>query len=113
MDRAEYDEYAEEGMAIAERVMTKLAAFLSKRDIKLTIVVFPHPIQLLKKDLDSLHVKFWRDWTTRNKADFINLYPYFINNRDPEEIYRDFYIPYDIHFNPKGHAFFASSLETC
>lgn len=110
VDSAEYDEYAEEGMAIAEKVMTKLFKFLAERNIHMTVVVFPWPVQIANKDLDSLHVRFWKDWTTKNGVDFINMFPYYINDRDPEQVYQDFYIPYDFHFNAKGHAYFASKF---
>ena len=74
VDCAEYDEYAEEGMAIADRVMTKLAKFLAERNIVMTVVVFPYPVQIANKDRDSLHVRFWKDWTTKNGVDFINMF---------------------------------------
>ena len=106
----EYDEYAEQGMKIADQVMTQLNDFLVRRNIPLTIVVFPWPIQIAKKDLESLHVKFWRDWTAKNGAKFMNFFPYYINDRRPEDVYKDYYIPYDSHFNERGHQFFASKF---
>ena len=110
LDSTEYSEYAEEGMKVADRAMTNLAKFLAARKIHMTIVVFPWPVQIVNKDLDSLHVRFWRNWATKNGVDFINMFPDYINDRDPEQIYQDFYIPYDFHFNTKGHAYFASKF---
>ena len=90
--------------------MTKLSDFLSSRNIPLTIVAFPWPIQIAKKDLESKHVKFWRDWAAKNGARFMNFFPYYINDRSPEEVYNEFFVPYDFHFSERGHRFFASKF---
>lgn len=104
---SEYREYAEKGMEIADREMTKLNDFLSERGIGLTIAVYPLPDQIVQKDLDSKHVRFWRDWSARNKVKFINLFPAFIDGRDPKEVHREYFIPYNFHFNERGHELIA------
>jgi hypothetical protein len=100
---SEYREYAVKGMEIADRSMSKLNDFLSKRGIGLTIVIYPLPDQIVQRDLDSKHVKFWRDWSARNNVKFINLFPAFIDQRSAEEVYSAYFVPYNFHFNEQGH----------
>ena len=104
----EYQEYGIEGLQVAEKVMTKLSDFLAKRKIGLTVVVYPWPDQIVKRDLDSRQVLFWRDWAERNNAGFLNLFPAFIDQRPAEEVYRKYFIPYDNHFNEQGHEMVAA-----
>ena len=107
---SEYREYAEKGMEIADRSMSKLNHFLSERGISLTIAVYPLPDQIVQKDLDSKHVKFWRHWSARNNVKFINLFPAFIDGRDPKEVHREYFIPYNFHFNERGHELIARTF---
>ena len=104
----EYQEYGIKGLQVAEKVMTKLSDFLAKRKIGLTVVVYPWPDQIVKRDLDSRQVLFWRGWAERNNAGFLNLFPAFIDQRPAEEVYRKYFIPYDNHFNEQGHEMVAA-----
>lgn len=104
---SEYKEYAEKGMEIADRSMAKLNDFLTKRGIRLTIAVYPLPDQIVQKDLDSKHVRFWRDWSARNNAKFINLFPSFIDGRLAKEVHEQYFIPFNFHLNEKGHEWIA------
>jgi hypothetical protein len=107
---SEFQEYAVKGMEIADRTMSKLNDFLSGREIGLTIAVYPPPDQIVQKDLDSKHVKFWRDWSARNNAKFINLFPAFIDGRDPKEVVGDYFIPYNYHLSERGHELIARKV---
>lgn len=106
----EYRAYGEEGLRVADDVMTRLADFLRRRNVKLTVVVYPWPIQIAERDLDSRQVRFWRRWAAKNGAGFIDLFPDFIDGRDPKAVYTEYFIPYDIHFSERGHAFVASKF---
>jgi len=95
---------------VADDVMTRLADFLRRRDVKLTVVVYPWPLQIAEKDLDSRQVRFWRAWAAKTGAGFIDLFPSFIDGRDAKKVYAEYFIPYDIHFNDQGHALVASKF---
>jgi len=102
-DDKEYREYGIKGLDIASKAMSKLRRLLAERGIRMTVVVYPWPDQVAQKDLDSLQVRFWREWTDKNNAGFVNLFPNFIDDRPAEDLYKTYYIPYDNHFNELGH----------
>jgi len=106
----EYEEYGKKGLAVASAAMTKLSRFLADRKVSLTVVVYPWPAQIDKKDLDSLQVRFWRDWAEKTGSGFVNLFPFFIDGRDPKKVYQEYFIPFDIHFNKKGHKLVAAKF---
>ena len=97
------ERYGKLGLEKATGHMDQLAALLSTYGIKLTVVVYPWPNQIFQRDKDSLQIRHWRAWSTRNSAGFIDLFPYFIDDRDAEQVIRDHFIPGDIHWNQKGH----------
>jgi hypothetical protein len=109
-DEKEYNEYGIKGLKVAGNALSKLSTFLKKRNISLTIVVYPWPDQIIKKDLNSRQVKFWKSWTVKNDAKFLNLFPVFINDLPAEEAYNKFFIPHDNHFNEQGHKIVAEKF---
>ena len=106
----EYDAFGEIGLKVASEAMTKLNQFLTRKKINLTVVVYPWPFQIAKMDIDSLQVRFWRDWAEKTDSGFINLFPYFFDARDPKIVYQEYFIPFDIHFNGKGHELVAAKF---
>ncbi|MBT7943551.1 MAG: hypothetical protein HN719_09375 [Alphaproteobacteria bacterium] len=109
-DEKEYNDYGIKGLAVAGDAMSKLREFLSKRNIGMTVVVYPWPDQIVQKDLDSRQVKFWRNWATENNAQFLNLFPSFIDGRPAKEVYEKYFIPHDNHFNEQGHEMVAEKF---
>ena len=109
-DEKEYNDYGFKGLKVAGDAMTKLSDFLSKRNIGLTVAVYPWPDQIVRKDLDSRQVIFWRNWTAKNNAKFLNLFPSFIDGRPAEEVYQKYFIPHDYHFNEQGHEMVAEKF---
>lgn len=109
-DEKEYNDYGIKGLKVAGDAMTKLSDFLTRRNIRLTVAVYPWPDQIVAKDLDSRQVRFWRDWTAKNNAGFLNLFPSFINDRPAEEVYEKYFIPFDYHFNEQGHEMVAAKF---
>lgn len=86
--------------------MQLLKNLLDKNEIKLTIVVYPWISQIYYKDLESLQVKIWKDFSKKNYINFINLFPVFINDNINnfnfyEKIKEDF-IAKDVHWNRNG-----------
>lgn len=80
-----------------------LKKLLDQNNIKLTIVVYPWITQIYSHDLDSLHVKLFKDLAKKNNFQFINLFPVFINEHFNDMEFYDyinkFFIPFDIHYN--------------
>ena len=98
-----YQRIGAPGLEKNKLYLDKLQAFLKERGIPLTVAVYPWPDQILARDLDSKQVTFWRAWAEERGAGFVNLFPTFINERDPVAVITDDFIPYDVHFNEAGH----------
>ncbi|MSO93854.1 MAG: SGNH/GDSL hydrolase family protein [Rhodospirillales bacterium] len=110
IDDALFETMGRPGLRIAAKHMDKLHAFLQQRGIPLTVVVYPWPDQVLAGDMESRHVCFWRAWAAERSVGFIDLFPAFIAGRDPVSTILDYFIPYDVHFNEKGHALVAEAF---
>jgi lysophospholipase L1-like esterase len=83
--------------------MDLLKKLLDEHQIKLTLVVYPWPDQIFRRDLNSRQVTVWQDWCRTNEVPFINLFPDFINESDPETTIRSLFITGDVHWNAAGH----------
>lgn len=94
------------GIQKSIQYMTLLKDLLDKNNIKLTIVVYPWFTQIYHRDLNSIQVRIWKEFSEKNNNQFINLFPAFINEENKnlsiyEKILLDF-IPYDVHWNKNG-----------
>lgn len=101
---------AEKGLALAHMNMSKLAALCRNNHIKLTVVVYPWPHQILCRDLESIHVEFWQEFCEQNHLTFINLFPLFVNNVNPNTIIAHYFIRNDVHWNTQGHLVVANEI---
>ena len=109
-DEKEYNEYGKKGLKIASDALTELREVLRRHNITMTVVVYPWPDQIVKRDLNSRQVKFWKTWALKNNTNFLNLFPSFINRTPAEEVYKNFFIPHDFHFNKQGHELVAEEF---
>lgn len=110
VDDALFESTGRPGLQKAKALMDRLHAFLTERGLSLTVAVYPWPDQIVERDLDSRQVRFWKHWTKERGAGFIDLFPYFIDGRDPAAVIRQYFIPYDVHFNSAGHALVAKAF---
>jgi lysophospholipase L1-like esterase len=85
--------------------MDRLAELVREHGIALTVVVYPWPTQIARKDRDSRQVRFWRDWARERGVRFVDLFPGFVTTDDArnEQTIRDLFIQDDFHWNPEGH----------
>ena len=86
--------------------MGLLKNLLDENDIKLTVIVYPWFTQIYHNDLESIQVKIWEEFSSKNGNQFINLFPVFINNKNEDlsvqdKILKNF-IPFDVHWNKNG-----------
>ncbi len=92
------------GLKLAETNIKNLSELCKKNNIKMTIAVYPWPAQILKRDLESIQVKFWKNFAEINEINFINLFPDFIDlQEDPAIAINKYYIQKDNHWNFRGH----------
>jgi hypothetical protein len=75
------------------------------------IAVYPWSTQLYFKDLESMQVKIWKNFSEENKVEFIDLFPLFLDAKDNQENImnkiKKYYIPFDVHFNKEGNKIIA------
>lgn len=86
--------------------MGLLKNLLDENDIKFTVVVYPWFTQIYHNDLESIQVKIWEEFSSKNGNQFINLFPVFINNKNEglsvqDKILKNF-MPFDVHWNKNG-----------
>lgn len=110
MNEDAYNDYGKEGVELALERMSMLRVLLKQKGIKLTLAVYPWPDQIWYKDLNSKQVAIWKRWAEENNAEFINLFPYFINDLQPLETLEKYFIVGDIHWNGTGHKLVAESF---
>jgi lysophospholipase L1-like esterase len=102
--------YAAPGFRLARENMQKLVDLCRRHGIAMTIVVYPWPTNIVRRETDHVNLRVWRDFARANDGRFVNLFPRFVNDLDPLEVYRRYFIPGDVHWNAAGHAVVAEAL---
>lgn len=115
IDKKIYDKYCKFGMTKMIEYVDKLYLLLKKNNIKMSIAVYPLPSQIWYEDLNSIQVKVWKNFSNARDIDFINFFNLFvrqnISDKEKIQILRNYYIPFDIHFNENGNNMIANELE--
>jgi hypothetical protein len=76
----------------------------------MTLVVYPWPDQILRRERDCVQVTHWRDWTALRGIGFVDLFPVFLDTGSAEQVVADFYIRGDMHWNQRGHELVARKV---
>lgn len=90
--------------------MNLLYQVLNKNDIKLSLVIYPHPANLFHNKKKSNYEEIWKRFCEKKCNKYINLMPFFIkelNDNNFTSIYKKYYIKNDVHFNKQGNKFIA------
>jgi lysophospholipase L1-like esterase len=107
VDDALYRAYGEIGIERMKLYMNRLLVLLRSHGIRLLIVVYPWPDQIVREDLDSIHVKIWRDWSEANHVPFLNFFPMFIKKgstlSEKKRVLDQYFFKGDVHWNAEGH----------
>jgi hypothetical protein len=103
-------QFGEPGMALADEHLDALWRFVSERGIAMTLVVYPWPDQILRRERDCVQVTHWRDWTALRGIGFVDLFPVFLDTGSAEQVVADFYIRGDMHWNQRGHELVARNV---
>ena len=107
---------AEGGVAKEMAKMNLLWQELEKRNIPLSVVVYPYPSQLVHDTVDSRQVRMWREWCEGKCKRFITLFPVFFSLKEqcprsqPGCWYLSYFIFGDMHFNATGNALVAGAV---
>jgi hypothetical protein len=107
----ESKELALKGIQLGQENIARLNEICRNHNIKLTIAVQPWHSQIkIRKAVDE-YTESWRLFAEKNNIGFINLYPLFINEENPEAVIKKYYIKNDNHWNNEGHQKVAGLLE--
>lgn len=113
LDQTIYEQWGKKGLRLARKHMTALSSLCRERNIELTVVVYPSPVQIYANDADSRQVRFWQEFCDQADVTLINLFPTFIDPSyaGPGEVYQRFYHHNDTHWNPAGHRLVADKID--
>jgi len=95
--------------------MTILYEILNKKDIKMSVAVFPNPQQLLYDKRKSVHVLMWENFCKNKCSNFINYFDDFFDLVETEglqETIIKYYWKNDPHFNKEGNRVIFDKLKT-
>jgi lysophospholipase L1-like esterase len=95
--------------------MNELHKYLKKRNITLSVGVYPHPGQILFDTENSKQVKIWGEFCVDKCKYFLNFFPIFfdeLKGSSPKQVINKYYIKNDIHFNHLGNVKIYDRLET-
>ncbi len=107
----------EGGIDKEKQKMDLLLQELAKRNIPLSVVVYPWPAQLVHDKVDSREVRIWRDWCAGKCKRFITAFPEFFAVKEqcptlePGCWYLKNYALGDVHFNASGNAIVAEVVS--
>jgi hypothetical protein len=107
----DYKKLALKGIKLGQENILRLNEICKKHGIKLTIAVQPWHSQIKKRKASDDYTENWRMFAEKNNIGFINLYPLFINEENPEAVIKKYYIKNDNHWNSDGHKKVAEFLE--
>ena len=83
--------------------MNLLSEICKENNIELTVVIYPWPSIIEQRDPYNIQVGFWEKFCEMNNIGFVNFYPNFINETDPNEMIKKYFIPGDVHWNNEGN----------
>ena len=107
----------EGGIAKEKSKMDLLYQDLAKRNIPISVVVYPWPAQLIYDKVDSREVQIWRDWCQGKCKRFIDIFPEFFAAKEqcpkwqPGCWYLRNWTFGDIHLNANGNAIVADAVS--
>ena len=93
--------------------MNKIYELLKKNNIKMSVLIYPWPQQLINNVQESNHEKMWSDFCLNKCENFFNLFPIYkqkLENSNFIEVYKKYYFWNDVHFNTKGNRIIAQRL---
>ncbi len=64
------------------------------------------------EDRDSLQVREWRQWSESRGVRFINMFPAFFGLGPKLDVIRDYFIPFDAHWNAAGNRVAAGAYSS-
>jgi len=107
----DFHELALRGIRLGQENILKVKQLCDQFHVQLTISVHPWHSQIKARLPEDEYTRLWEDFANQHQIRFVNLYPLFINGKNPEIIINKYYIKSDNHFNEFGHELVARFLE--
>jgi hypothetical protein len=107
----------EAGIAKEKMKMDLLWQELAKRNIPISVVVYPWPAQLIYDNVCSREVRIWQDWCAGKCKRFVTAFPEFfaVKEQCPKSApgcwYLKDYVFGDIHLSAEGNAIVADVVS--
>jgi hypothetical protein len=104
------------GIAKAQAKMTQLYELLRRRNIPISVVVYPHLAQVVHDTAESRQVRLWREWCEGKCKRFVSVFPTFYAAKDqcpPNQAgcwYPALFVFGDIHYAAGGNALVADAV---
>ena len=93
--------------------MNELFLFLKQRNIKLSVLIYPHQASIKFDKKNSLYKEIWKNFCLNKCFKFIDAYSIFfeeLENSSKEQVMERYYIKNDPHFNYEGNTMVANIL---
>jgi hypothetical protein len=112
VDKKLFEAWGRAGLELCAQHLRQLKMVCQNNSTRLTLLVYPAPLQLFANDKDSIQVRFWQQFCSEENIEFIDLFPLFINAdfSNPQEVYDRYFLPGDTHWNAAGNALVAAEL---
>ena len=97
----------------AKKSIIALMDLLDEKNIMYSIGVYPYPQTMFHDEVNSKHVKIWKELCLNRCKNFFNNFPNFFEESSkigPVETYYKYYIYRDTHFNENGHEMIAKNF---
>jgi len=99
------------GAEAARQAMDRLVEFVRARGIPMTVVLYPWPDFVARRD-GGRYVAMWRQWCADREVPLIDCCPRFFAAGDtPEAVIRRAFIPGDVHLTRAGNDLVAECIE--
>tara|TARA_Y100001960_G_C14760661_1_gene873907 strand:+ start:92 stop:1225 length:1134 start_codon:yes stop_codon:yes gene_type:complete len=102
--------WGQEGLKKSTLYMQKIYDLLDEKNIDLTLIVIEEAIFVLNELDSSFYENHWKNFSEKNKIDFIFLKNYHRNYTDKFIAYKDLFFIGDNHFNEKGNKLIADEI---
>ena len=111
LDRPKTTPWFREGLEQSARAVARIQQLAQAEGFPILLVVYPYPKMMAEKKWQNAYTLFWKKFSEERKIPFLDLSPLFAApERQPEEMYRENFIPGDFHWNAEGSTRVAETL---
>lgn len=106
----EFRQLADRGIDLGSQHIQELHSLCREHGIELIISVHPWHSQIREGMQEDYYTERWRSFAEDEGIPYLNLFPLFVNEENPEIVISRYYIKGDNHWNEFGHRMVGDSL---